>query len=556
MLVGSSNLRKAGFAGALAALAVGLVALLYLASIHAAIGNSDGASEVLKGQALASGNLTLDHWALSLDSFWLVEGPMYAVAVAIAGVRPQLLHLVPAVAAALVVALGAGIAREGRKGSAGWLASGTVVVLLGLPAAAFAEVSLFGGDHAVTTLWCLIALVALRKLRFGAGFAVAVAFLAAGLLGDLLTVAIGIVPIALAGLVMVIRARRFRAGSVPMVAAISSVLVAGAVHELSKLVGTYTIGPANPRAPIHQMVANLWHAAVYGSEMMGLGYRSMGTSRIPPALQVAHSVGVLLIAGAVVVWTGSILRSIFSRRPRFRGGRPRVFWAPGTVQDPGRDGAFWLDSALTFGFFGSIVEYVVLASVPSPPVARYLVPCVVFGAVLAGRSVGRVVGSIDAPWLLASVLVVALAVTAGDATSFAGTISEPLPYQPATKLVSYLERHSLHRGIGDYWSSSDVTVQSSDEVKVRAVVAIQGTEHLARYMRQSSSTWFRPGFQFLVYDTANPWGNVNAKSAAVSFGPPSQAVAVGPYVVLRWAHLLRVSPDGRFEQQPWMSATY
>jgi len=51
-----------------------------------------------RGKALL-GNFTLTHWALSLDSFWLVDAPVYSVAVLVGGVHPQLLHLVPAVIA-------------------------------------------------------------------------------------------------------------------------------------------------------------------------------------------------------------------------------------------------------------------------------------------------------------------------------------------------------------------------------------------------------------------------------------------------------------------------
>src|ERR1022692_4118164 len=47
---------------------------------------------ILEGNALSGGNLTLKNWALSLDSFWLVDVPLYAIAVLVAGVRPQLLH--------------------------------------------------------------------------------------------------------------------------------------------------------------------------------------------------------------------------------------------------------------------------------------------------------------------------------------------------------------------------------------------------------------------------------------------------------------------------------
>ena len=109
-----------------------LVGLLYLSSVHSYAANSDGASVILEGKALL-GNFTLTHWALSLDSFWLVDAPVYAIAVLVGGVHPQLLHLVPAIIAVGVIGFGAWIAQRGRGRWAGLLAAGTVVVLLGLP---------------------------------------------------------------------------------------------------------------------------------------------------------------------------------------------------------------------------------------------------------------------------------------------------------------------------------------------------------------------------------------------------------------------------------------
>ena len=76
----------------LIAVVVGLVALglvLYPSSVHAAPGNSDAATAILEGKVLSDRNLALNHWALSLDSFWSVDVPLNAIAVLLAGVRPS-----------------------------------------------------------------------------------------------------------------------------------------------------------------------------------------------------------------------------------------------------------------------------------------------------------------------------------------------------------------------------------------------------------------------------------------------------------------------------------
>ena len=102
---------------------VGLVFLLYLSSVHSLPADSDGATVILEGKAMSAGNFMLNHWALSLDSFWLVDVPIYAVAVLVGGVHHQLLNLVPAIIAAAVVAAGAWIAQT-RLRPVGGVASG------------------------------------------------------------------------------------------------------------------------------------------------------------------------------------------------------------------------------------------------------------------------------------------------------------------------------------------------------------------------------------------------------------------------------------------------
>jgi hypothetical protein len=116
---------------------VGLVWILYLSSVHSLPPSSDGATVVLEGKAMAGGNFLLNHWGLSLDSFWLVDVPLYAIAVLIGGVHHQLLNLIPAVEGAAVVGTGAWIACRGHRRVPGVFAAGTVIMILGLPTPGF-----------------------------------------------------------------------------------------------------------------------------------------------------------------------------------------------------------------------------------------------------------------------------------------------------------------------------------------------------------------------------------------------------------------------------------
>ena len=70
-----------------------------------------------------------------------------------------------------------------------------------------------------------------------------------------------------------------------------------------------------------------------------------------------------------------------------------------------------------------------------------------------------------------------------------------------------------------------MTVVSSDEVVVRPVSTLAGGEQIGRYLRQSSSTWYGGGFQFLVYNAVVPWDDVEAESALASSGRPATSLS-------------------------------
>lgn len=520
----------------------GLVWLLYLSSVHSLPPSSDGATVILEGKAMAGGNFTLNHWALSLDSFWLVDVPIYAIAVLIGGVHHQLLNLVPAIEAAAVVVTGAWIASRGHKGWAGVFAAGTVVVVLGLPTHAFAGYFLLGPLHVATTLWCLIAFIALRRARFSWGWFLAVIILAAGLLGDFQTLVLGVIPVGLAAIVAALRTRLWRAGAPGLAAALASLVLAEGVRRIVRFVGTFTIAPANPRAPFHQMVLNLHHIVTYGAALEGVGSSVFGPPSVPPVVQAAHAVGLALGVVAVLLGLVSVVRSSVTAKESHALGDPPEWDSHETI---------WLEDAMVFGFFAGCGTFVWLSLTSSIAFGRYFTAAIIFGAILAGRLVGKIAEHASIGWSKVALAGIAVLVTAGSASTFVSSITATAPVQPVSQLARYLEQHHLTRGIGDYWSASIVTVVSSDEVVVRPVSTLAGGEQIGRYLRQSSSTWYGGGFQFLVYNAVVPWDDVEAESALASFGPPRHVAVVGRWQVVTYPHDLTIRSDGTFAPQPW-----
>jgi len=205
---------------AVVAATTALVAWFYLLDVHAngPVVNSDGATVMLEAASLLHGNLLLHGWWLSLDSWWTLDATIFAVVIGVTGTHPALLLVVPAIVAGLVVLTGVRLARRGLEGAAAWAGAALVVAVPALPAHALASQFLVGPWHQTTILVALAAFVALRRGRFGPGWVAAVVLLTAGMLGDLMMVAYATAPIALGGLVAMLRRRSLRAGLAPLAA--------------------------------------------------------------------------------------------------------------------------------------------------------------------------------------------------------------------------------------------------------------------------------------------------------------------------------------------------
>ncbi len=517
---------------------VGLVALYYVGSIHASTPNSDGATLALQGQAVVKGNVALQHWNLSLDSFWTVDVIFYAVAYLIVGLHPDVLYVLPALIAALVVVVGVLIARDGRRGGAAIAGVIALVALLAFPTHAMAYFYLRGALHIATALWALIAMYAVRRGRFGVGWVVAVVFLTAGMLGDLQTLAYGTIPLLIAGIVAMIRRRSLRSGAATASSAVVATVLAVAVRFLADQVGTYAIGSANPRAPIHQMERNIPHLLRLGANLLGVQNAVLGTGGVPSGLQRLHIVGAAVI---VVCFLLALLRLVAGMVT----GGPHDATTATAVPSNGpahRRVAWWqseterwrLDDALTIACFGPAAAFVLLTLTDQDPqYARYLTASVIFASILAGRVVARWWARTSFPWLTRSTAVVGVAVGLCFAAATGYTLSVPGPGQPASALVGLLARQHLTRGVGDYWSASIATVQSGGARTVRPVIAGAGGR-LKPYRRESSDSWFTGSFQFLVIDTTITFGTVDMSTAVASWGQPAHVYTTGTYRVLVW----------------------
>jgi hypothetical protein len=402
----------------------------------------------------------------------------------------------------------------------------TVFALLALPGNVLAGFLLAGPLHVGTVLWCLLAFVGLRRGRLGWGWAMAVVLLAAGTLGDFQTVALGVVPAFMGGVVAMVRARDWRRGITTAAAPVVALVVAGAVRLITVAVGTYRIAGANPRAPLSRVPVNLRLIGTWGAHMLGLGGGVLGTGSVPRPLQAVHVLGALALAAGVVMAAVGMVRGMV------RGRRAPV----------DRSEQWRVDDLLVVAFGADLVVFVAFTTSADQSYSRYLTGAVIFGAVLAGRFVTRFAVVPWPSWVRRGCAVLGLAVVAAFGAGVGFNVSAAAPARPIEHLGRFLEAHHLDDGIGDYWSSSATTVATRQVVKVRPVDADDPSGHLERYQRQSADAWYTgQSFQFLVYDTSLPWGNVDAVSARATFGPVLHTYDVGTYRVLVWNHPLAVA---------------
>jgi hypothetical protein len=222
--------------------------------------------------------------------------------------------------------------------------------------------------------------------------------------------------------------------------------------------GAYTIGAANPRAQFHQMFHNVYHVITWGAALEGVGSRPFGSPGVPPILGVAHAIGLGLGVLAIGVGLVAIVRSVVGS---IVGGDVP---ASDEVAGSDRREAAWFEDVLVFGFFGGCSTFVWFSFSSQAPFGRYLTAAMIFGSILGARLAGQIAGRATNGWPRIVLAGVAGLVVLGYATTFVNTLTTPSPAQPAVGLAAYLEQHHLTRGIGDYWSASIVTVESSDSL--------------------------------------------------------------------------------------------
>ena len=492
-------------------LAAGVAWLLGLG--HAAWlwpGQSDSASIILLGQDMINGNWALDGWLLPTDTYWLTEVPLYAVAVSIRGVVPSLIHDVPLLLYLGVIVSGILVARAGRPGIRGWAGAALTFILLGMLGPSAAVTVLHGPAHISTALACLLAFAALRwaSARRPAGYLLGFVLLAIALVSDPMARAIGLAPILAAAAIVALRTRAWSRPAAQAATALGALLASQAIRVGVQTLGGYTVGGGGPDLDgPDQWIGTL---PQFVSSLVTIFSGQLGSSpSFSDLLAAAHLAVLFVVALCVAVALWHLLGRAHDREA-------------------------WLDGVLALGAGATVGAFFLSGYVQDATAIRYLSPGFIFGAVLAGRL---------APNLLASVprLVLApasLLLFSAYLITFTVVARSPIPSNPATPLAGWLVQRGLTNGYGAYWDAHIVTLMSSNRVRVLPV--LNGPSGLEPSHWNSTLAWYRTlpdtPVTFVVFEPMAPWGGVDEKSAAATFGPPDRSETLGRYRILIWDH--------------------
>jgi hypothetical protein len=477
---------------------------------------SDGANNALQAWDMMHGHLLLHGWHIGDATFYFFELPLNGMTALLFGLGDTALHVASALAYLIVAAFTVTLAVLDSRGPARAARCAIVVAVLAAPLLFVPQVwvLLEEPDHIGTTVFMLAPILLIDRAaswRFTAPLVGLI--LAAGQFSDLTVRYVAVPAIVVVCLYRVLATRKLRSADLAIaVAAVVSVPVESAFRTLMTRLGAFYM--VQPKAKLSS--ARLWphHVSVTWLNIRQLfGALAAPNARLGSARE---ALGALCLAAAIF-------------------GLARVAW---TWRRASRAEQL-LSGVIVF----NVVIYVI-SVMPLPNGSRELAALLPSGAALAARGLipARVTGRLTA--------VAAIAVTAVIALLTLSAAAARPTMSPATPpLAAWLEAHGLRYGVAGYWDASITTVESGNNVQIRAVdlhphpTAPQWTVNIPGW--ESNPLWYNPSTYDATFAIADVHGSADGHPGyPVSafeqfFGQPSAKYRVdGWYVLVYKTNLL------------------
>jgi hypothetical protein len=549
-------------------LAAAALFAIYLRLSRTVPENSDQANILLVASDMLHGNVLLHGWYLTDVSFYTTELPQYALLEIFFGVHANTAHIAAAMTYTLVVLLAVLLARGGftsRAAVARLLITAGILVAPQLGVGVTALILTVG--HIGTAVPVLLILLLLDRapqclpggstppdprartwwvpVLTGLGLAWA-------LVADELVLVVAVVPLALVCALRVaeaaVRERSVSRSLATRRYELSLIAAAGVAAGLAwiaervlRALGSYTLNPVPFTFTLHHITANL-HSLWAVPQIFGADYRGLAGGPYYTALLHMVSLAVVGLALLLLAWR---------------------FFA----------GAALVDQVLGVGIVANLVLFVVTSAGSEGP--HEIAVVAPFGAALAARmlagparqpaedpqaTTARMLadparqpagdpqataartGRVLARRARAAAGLAGLVVLLGYLGGLAHDVVQPASPPAFAPVASWLQAHHLRYGLGGYWESSIVTVQTDGQVKVRALLK----PTLAPDLWLAKPAWYDPAGQqanFVVLSSTPGFMNNWEPRALISkyFGRPARVYNFGPYTVMVWNRNLLAS---------------
>jgi hypothetical protein len=513
-------------------LAAAALFTIYLRLSRTVPENSDEANVLLVAKDLLHGNLLLHGWYLTDVSFYTTEVPQYALLELLFGLHPDTAHIAAAMSYTLAVVLAVLVARGGFTSRAALIRLLIAAGILLAPqlgsgvAALILTIGHIGTAVPVLLIWLLLDRAPQSSSRgdpsprtplgwvpvlIGLG-------LAWVLIADQIVLIIGVAPLAGVCALRVLEAavrerslsralatRRYELSLI--VAAAAAAGLAWVAGRVLRALGGYVVAPVPFTFTWHSLPGSL-HSLWAVPQIFGADYR--GLTGGPYYTALLHMVGLALVILALLL----LARRFFT-------------------------GAALVDQVLGVAIVLNIALFVLTSAGSEGP--HEIADVAPLGAALAARmlTMPRPAGA-PAPGLLARrARVVAygagVVVLAGYLGGLAHNVAQPASPAAFSRVASWLQAHHLRYGLGGYWESSIVTVQTGEQVKVRALLKAS----LRPDLWLAKPAWYDPATQqanFIVLSSTPGFKYNWEPRAQISryFGRPAHVYNFGPYTVMVW----------------------
>ena len=505
--------------------------------------NSDSANILLMGQDLLHGNLLLHSWYSSDVSFYPTELPQYALLESIFGLRAETAHIAAGMTYTLALLFAVLLARSGS--SPGRQRLIRTLIAAGIMLAPQLGLGIFAMDLSVGHIGTAVPLLLIWLLLDRAAprwwLPVLVAVLLAWVqVADPIVYLVGIGPLGIACAAWVIRGwrraegsrwRRLTAQWYYLSLGAASVAAAGLAwiaNTVLSALGSFHVA----RLPFHLTpwsdLHNNWQAWWKVLEVFGANFHGLTGLQLVLAYLHLVSVALVVCALALVAW--------------------RFFRVT------------LVDQILAVAIVLNILLY--LFTNASDLAAHEVAIIVPFGAALAARVLirswdtaperkrarqARRTRQFRLPRRVRLAGAVAgIAVLAGYAAGLGWEVTQPALPTANTTLAAWLADHHLTYGLSGYWTSSSVTLDSDNQVQVRALMQFT----MRRDLWMSNETWYDPQTHyanFIVLDSTPGYFSHWEPLALIKeyFGTPAKIYRTGPYTILVWNRNLLPSIPGQ-----------